>query len=120
VTVISVDKTLSVLEGRHELTLLTLTREHESFAVEYTITPPLPGDRPGGEMVFMWIEAVDDHGHAYTDFGGARGASDDGTRTVGTISGRPGIPSDAHEVSLRFVFLHGQSETGYDVTIGLR
>jgi hypothetical protein len=35
-------------------------------------------------------------------------------------SGRPGIPSDAHEVSLRFVFLHGQSETGYDVTIGLR
>lgn len=112
---IHVDKSLSVLEGRHELRVLSLTQGEGSFALDYTITPPLSD----AEMVFMWIEAVDDQGHEYTDFGGARGVSDDGLRTTGTISGQPAIDADAKELSVRFVFLRGQTEQGYDLTIGL-
>lgn len=112
---IHVDKSVSVLEGRHELHVLSLTRGEDSFALDYTITPPLSD----GEMVFMWIEAADDQGHEYTDFGGARGVSDDGLRTMGTISGQPAIDADAKELSVRFVFLHGQSEAGWSITIGL-
>jgi len=67
----------------------------------------------------MWIEAVDDQGHEYIDFGGARGVSEDGSHTTGTISGQPAIEGDAKELSVRFVFLHGQSEEGHDLTIGL-
>jgi len=120
VSLIRVDTTLSVLEGRHELAVLTLTNGQESFTVDCTITPPLSDDRPGEGMVFLWIEAIDDRGQAYTDFGGAHGVSDDGTRTVGTISGQPGISADAAELSLRFVFLRGRSENGHDVVVTLR
>ncbi|SFR02761.1 hypothetical protein SAMN04488564_102172 [Lentzea waywayandensis] len=116
---IHVDKSLSVLDGRHELHVLSLNRGDDSFALDYTITPPLPGDQPGGEMVFLWIEAADDQGHEYTDFGGARGTSDDGSHTTGTISGQPAIDIDAKELSVRFVFLRGQSEAGWSITIGL-
>lgn len=116
---IHVDKSLSVLEGTHELRVLHLTRREDAFALDYTITPPLPGDQPGGETVFMWIEAVDDQGHEYSDFGGARGVSDDGLRTTGTISGQPAIDADAKELSVRFVFLRGQAEQGHDLRIGL-
>lgn len=116
---IHVDKSVPVLDGRHELRVLSLSRGEDSFALEYTITPPLPGDQPGGEMVFLWIEAVDDKGHEYTDFGGARGVSEDGRRTTGTITGQPAVDADAEELSVRFVFLRGQSEEGWSVTIGL-
>lgn len=116
---IHVDKSVSVLDGQHELRVLSLTRAEDSFALEYTITPPLPGDHPGSEMVFMWIEAVDDQGHEYTDFGGARGVSEDGLRTNGTITGQPAVDADSKELSVRFVFLRGQSEAGWSITIGL-
>ena len=112
---IPVDKSVSVLDGRHELRVLSLTRGEDSFALDYTITPPL-----GGEPVFLWIEAVDDQGHEYTDSGGARGVSEDGQRTTGTISGQPSLDADAKELSVRFVFLRGQSEAGWSITIGLR
>ncbi|HWO69060.1 MAG TPA: hypothetical protein VNO31_54425 [Umezawaea sp.] len=71
-------------------------------------------------MVFPRIEATDDLGQAYTDLGGAFGTSDDGTRTEGTVSGQPGIPADAGELSLRFVLLRGRCENGHDVTIASR
>jgi len=45
--------------------------------------------------------------------------SEDGSHTTGTISGQPAIEGDAKELSVRFVFLHGQSEEGHDLTIGL-
>ncbi|MCP2243856.1 hypothetical protein [Lentzea aerocolonigenes] len=112
---IPVDKSVSVLDGQHELRVLSLTRGEDSFALDYTITPPL-----GGEPVFMWIEAVDDQGHEYADFGGARGVSEDGRHTSGTISGQPAIGAEARELSVRFVFLRGQSEVGWSITIGLR
>ncbi|ANZ42547.1 hypothetical protein BBK82_07085 [Lentzea guizhouensis] len=96
-----------------------MSRGEDAFVLDYTITPPLPGDEPGGETVFMWIEAADDRLHHYTDFGGARGLSEDGLRTQGTISGQPAIDTDAKELSVRFVFLHGQSEQAYDLVIGL-
>ena len=112
---IRVDKSLTVLDGKHELRVLSLTRGEDSFALDYTITPPL-----GGEPVFMWIEAADDQGHEYTDSGGARGVSEDCRHTTGTISGQPSIDADAKELSVRFVFLRGQSETAHRVTIGLR
>ena len=45
--------------------------------------------------------------------------SDDGLRTMGTISGQPAIDADAKELPVRFVFLRGQSEAGWSITIGL-
>lgn len=116
---IHVDKSVSVLDGRHQLHVLSLTRAEDSFALDYTITPPLPGDEPGGEMVFLWIEAADDLGHEYIDFGGVRGTSVDGLHTTGTITVQPALDSDAGTLTVRFVFLRGQSETGWSVVVDL-
>ncbi|MFI1831552.1 hypothetical protein ACH41E_34675 [Streptomyces sp. NPDC020412] len=67
----------------------------------------------------MWLEAVDDLGNRYTDFGGARGMSPDGSRTEGSLSGRPAVPSDSRSLTVRLVFMNGTDESGYDLTIPL-
>ncbi|GHH32591.1 hypothetical protein [Lentzea cavernae] len=64
---IQVDKSLFVLDGRHRLDVLSLTCGEDAFTLEYTITPFLPGDQRGGEVVYLWIEAADDRLHDYTD-----------------------------------------------------
>jgi hypothetical protein len=102
VAVIAVHRTVSALDGRHQFEVRKLTLKPESFEVEYTITPQLPPSGPG--MVFISIEATDDQGGRYADAGGAYGPSDDGMRTWGTISGQPGLPPEARELTLHFTF----------------
>jgi hypothetical protein len=62
---------------------------------------------------------VDERGGTYDDGGGAYGRSDDGTRTEGTIRGRPGFPVDVREVTLRFVLLQRGRESEHEVTVAL-
>ncbi|MEU4113453.1 hypothetical protein AB0F71_03000 [Kitasatospora sp. NPDC028055] len=110
---------ISIMSGRHELTVHSLSRSEESFTLDYSITPPLPDDletaSPSGTPVFMWLEAVDDLGNRYDDVGGAHGLSPDGSRTSGTISGRPGLPSEAGSLTVRLMFMAGNDEFGYDL-----
>lgn len=115
---IIINQALSVLDGKYRLDVHTLTVARESFSVEYAITPPIP-DSPGSGVVFMRVEATDALGRTYDDYGGARGLSDDKTMTVGTISGRPGFPPDAHEAELRFVFSGIDFEVEYPLVVSL-
>jgi hypothetical protein len=117
--VIVVEQTLPVLDGRHRLDVRTLTLGPDRLDVEYTITPPLP-EGPSEDMVLPRLEATDDHGRTYNDGGGAFGLSDDGARTLGTISGQPGFPSDVREVTLRFALASWRAENEYELTVPLR
>ena len=52
--------------------------------------------KEGDEIpVLLTLEASDELGNEYTDWGGAFGPSPDGSRTEGTISGQPALPSEA-------------------------
>ncbi|MFG2848691.1 hypothetical protein ACGF12_36890 [Kitasatospora sp. NPDC048296] len=112
---------ISVLSGRHELTVHSLSRSAESFTVSYSVAPPLPDEpgsvSPSASPVFMWLEAVDDLGNHYSDFGGARGLSPDGRRTVGSIAGQPGLPSGAVSLTVRLMFGVGSDNFGYDLVL---
>ncbi|MEU6974137.1 hypothetical protein AB0A71_41780 [Kitasatospora aureofaciens] len=85
--------------------------------MSYSIAPPLPDDLGAApsstRAVFMWLEAVDELGNRYGDFGGARGLSPDGRRTDGSISGQPGLPRDAGSLAVRFTFMVGADEFSY-------
>lgn len=116
---VPIGQTFPVLDGRHHLTVLSLKREAESFSVDYTLTPALPGDQPGQDVVFMWVQATDDLGTVYSDGGGARGLSDDGTHTVGVVSAQPALAAEARKVSLKFVFLSGGVEHEQKVIVAL-
>ncbi|MFI5531299.1 hypothetical protein ACIA8O_22485 [Kitasatospora sp. NPDC051853] len=110
----------TVLDGHHELTVRSLTRADASFTVDYSITPPLPDDLatgPATEPLFLWLEAEDDLGNAYTDYGGARGLSPDGRSTEGRISGQPALPAGATALTVRFVFLTGGTEQPHPLTL---
>ncbi|MGW4423345.1 hypothetical protein [Streptosporangium sp. NPDC004631] len=115
--VVSVNRTIPVLGGRHILNVLTLRREPDCFSMDYTLTPPLPGDRPGGDTVFLWVEATDDLGTVYGDGGGARGLSEDATHTRGVVSAQPELAPHAREIKLEFVFLHAAEEHRYELAI---
>lgn len=114
---------LRILDDRHELTVHTLTTTAEGFTVTYSVVPPLPGDlRPAARdapPLFLWVEAVDDRGHHYLDYGGAHGLSADGLRTDGAISGRPAVPPEAGALTVRLVFLRGGDEQGYEIVFPL-
>ncbi|MFI5619734.1 hypothetical protein [Streptomyces sp. NPDC051567] len=111
---------IAVLGGRHEFEVRTLEQSQESFTVRYSITPPLPDDRtPLAQPVYMWLEAVDDLGNRYTDFGGARGISPDGSRTEGSLSAQPAAAAGSRSLTVRLVFMSGADESGYDLTIPL-
>jgi hypothetical protein len=117
----SAEQRIPVLSGRHELTVHALSTSAESFTVSYSIEPPLPDDlssvSPAAPPVFLWLEAADDLGNHYSDFGGARGLSPDGCRTAGSISGQPGPPPEARSLTVRFMFMVGDEEFGYDVKL---
>jgi hypothetical protein len=115
--VITIDRSLHVLGGRHRLEIRTLTLAPERFDVEYTLTPPLPARH--AEMVLPRLEATDDQGRTYDSGGGAFGLSDDGTRTLGTLCGQPGLPADVREVTLRFAFISSKAEDEYEVRVAL-
>uniref|UniRef100_A0AAU2V0L6 Uncharacterized protein n=1 Tax=Streptomyces sp. NBC_00003 TaxID=2903608 RepID=A0AAU2V0L6_9ACTN len=75
--------TVTILGGRHQLTLHGVTRAEDSFAVTYSITPPLPEGPDDESPILLALEAEDDLGNEYTDWGGAFGLAADGTRTEG-------------------------------------
>lgn len=105
---------ISVLGGQHELRLLGLSRQANSFAVEYSIAPPLR-EPP----MYLWLEATDELGNVYADWDGAHGPGPDGRQTLGTMTGRPALAPDAHTLTLRFVFMQGAEEHRYEVLFPL-
>ncbi|MER5784425.1 hypothetical protein ABT104_22305 [Streptomyces mobaraensis] len=111
---------VSVL-GSYELALLGLTRKTDSFALEYSVTPPLPdadGAAPGS-AVYLRIEAADDLGNEYIDWGGAYGLSPEGTQTRGTVCAQPALPPDAHLLTVKLIFMTGTQEIGYRLSLPL-
>ena len=111
--------TLPILAGRHQLAITRLKRTDDCFTLKYTVTPPLP-DPVDGLPTLPVLEAEDDLGNAYDDYGGAFGTSPDGTHTDGSLSARPALDPDAGTLRLRITYLHGGKETAYDVTLGIR
>ncbi|WP_405808556.1 hypothetical protein OG729_27735 [Streptomyces sp. NBC_00210] len=109
--------TVPILGGRHELTLHGLTAHEDSFSVEYSVAPPLPEGPEGESPVLLVMEAKDDLGNEYSDWGGAFGLHPDGARTEGTISGQPALPASARTLFVRLTYLQGGNETSYDLSL---
>ncbi|GGT53717.1 hypothetical protein [Streptomyces purpureus] len=96
--------TARILDGRHELVVDGLSRKQDSFTLRYTVTPPLPeGD--DASLVLLALEARDDAGNEYSDWGGAYGLSEDGAHTDGTITGQPAVAPSARVLTVRLTFL---------------
>ncbi|MET9648349.1 hypothetical protein [Streptomyces syringium] len=115
------DHVVSVLGGRYELAVLGLSKKTDSFALEYTVTPPLPDadDAASSSPVYLRLEATDDLGNEYTDWGGAYGLGLDGAQTRGSISGQPALPPDAHTLTVRLTFMTGTQETEHQLCFPL-
>ncbi|WP_024756507.1 hypothetical protein [Streptomyces exfoliatus] len=109
---------LSILDGRHRLTVHGLTIHQDSFTIRYTITPPLPGGDDEASIL-LFLEAEDDLGHTYSDWGGAFGRSPDGTHTDGSITGQPAVAAGAGEIRARITFLRDGEEFPYALTLPL-
>lgn len=62
----------------------------DSFTLTYSITLPLP--ESDAQPAAPILEAQDDLGNEYLDWGGAYGPSPHGSSTHGTLSGRPAAP----------------------------
>lgn len=98
-----------ILDGAHELSVHDLKRRDDSFTLHYTIAPPLP-DAADHTPVLLALEAMDDVGNEYFDWGGAYGAADDGTHTDGSISAQPALAAKACEIRIRITFLRNGEE----------
>ncbi|UNM16433.1 hypothetical protein J4032_10345 [Streptomyces formicae] len=94
-----------------------MTADEDSFSIEYSITPPLPEESDGESTVLLMLEARDDLGNEYSDWGGTFGTSADGKQTEGTVSGQPGLPAGTRELFVRFTYLRAGEETSYDLTL---
>lgn len=97
--------TARILDGRRELVVHGLSLEGDSFTLRYTVTPPLPQGDEGESPVLLALEARDDVGNEYTDWGGAYGLSEDGGHTDGTITGQPAVAPSARVLTVRLTFL---------------
>ncbi|WP_225802343.1 hypothetical protein [Streptomyces sp. NK15101] len=97
--------TALILDGRHELVVDSLSLDEDSFTVRYTVRPPLPEGNEGESLVLLALEARDDVGNEYTDWGGAYGLSEDGGQTDGTITGQPAVAPSARVLTVRLTFL---------------
>ncbi|WP_030983014.1 hypothetical protein [Streptomyces sp. NRRL S-1813] len=98
-----------ILDGAHELSVHDLKRRDDSFTLHYTIAPPLP-DAADNTPVLLALEAMDDVGNEYFDWGGAYGAAGDGTHTDGSISAQPALAAKACEIRMRITFLRNGEE----------
>jgi hypothetical protein len=106
-----------VLDGRHELVLRGVTRQDGAFDVRYTVAPPLPDGTGGETPVLLILQAQDDLGSEYSDWGGVFGTSEDATCTTGMVTGQPGLPAAARSLRLRFTFLRAGEEYAYDLDL---
>uniref|UniRef100_A0AAU2UZM5 Uncharacterized protein n=1 Tax=Streptomyces sp. NBC_00003 TaxID=2903608 RepID=A0AAU2UZM5_9ACTN len=111
--------TLPVLDGRHQLTVHAVTPAPDSFSIAYSIAPALPEDPDGTDPILLTLEAKDDLGNEYTDWGGAFGLAPDGTRTEGTITGQPALPTEAGELHVQLTFLQAGKEFPHELTLRL-
>ncbi|MFI0790320.1 hypothetical protein ACH4Q6_32550 [Streptomyces lydicus] len=100
---------VKILNDSHELSVHDLERRVDSFTLRYTITPPLP-DAAEATPVLLSLEAMDDIGNEYFDWGGAYGAAGDGTHTSGSISAQPALAPKACEIRVRLTFLRDGEE----------
>ncbi|MFJ9855171.1 hypothetical protein [Streptomyces sp. NPDC101150] len=105
-----------ILNGAHELAVHDLRQRDDSFTLHYTITPPLP-DAADDTPVLLAVEAMDDIGNEYLDWGGAYGAADEGTHTNGSISAQPALAPEAREIHVRITFLHRAEEYPCHLTL---
>lgn len=108
--------TLQVLDGRHELTVSKLKLRNDSFTLHYSITPPLADGETEETPLLPFLEANDDLGNEYLDWGGAYGPSPDGNSTEGSLTGQPGPPPEARVLLVRLTFVQGGRETAYDMS----
>jgi hypothetical protein len=109
------NQVIPVLDGRHKMVLLELSMKPDSFTVKYSITPPLPDD----PMVYLWLEATDDLGNRYNNWGGAYGPSPDGQQTLGSITGQPALPVAARLLNVRLNFMQGAKVTQHEASFPL-
>jgi hypothetical protein len=104
---------IAILGGWHELALQGVTLDADSFTISYTVTPALP------QSVLLTLDAEDDLGNTYVDWGGAYGTSPDRRRTRGTVTARPAPPLAARHLQARLTFLRNGEEFPYDLSLGL-
>ncbi|GHJ98091.1 MULTISPECIES: hypothetical protein [Streptomyces] len=109
--------TARILGGRHELVVDSLSLDEDSFTVRYTVRPPLPEEQEGESLVLLTLEARDDVGNEYTDWGGAYGLSEDGGHTDGSITGQPAVTPSARLLTVRLTFLRGGQEHPCDLAL---
>ncbi|QIY77362.2 hypothetical protein HEP84_40520 [Streptomyces sp. RLB1-33] len=111
---------LPILDGGHELTIRKLKLQDDSFTIHYSITPPLPDADSAAPPFLPFLEAKDDLGNEYLDWGGAYGLSPDGIRTEGSLTGQPAPASEAQVLLVRVTFVQDSRETAYDMTLRIR
>ncbi|WP_405637245.1 hypothetical protein OHB53_40815 [Streptomyces sp. NBC_00056] len=87
----------------------------DSFTLTYSITLPLP--ESDAQPAAPILEAQDDLGNEYLDWGGAYGPSPHGSSTHGTLSGRPALPAEARTLHVRFTFLRAGSEQSHEASL---
>ncbi|WP_327301320.1 hypothetical protein [Streptomyces goshikiensis] len=104
---------IALLGGWHELAVRGLALEADSFGISYTVIPALP------QSVLLTLDAEDDLGNTYVDWGGAYVTSPDRRRTQGTITARPGPPPSARHLKVRLTFLRDGEEFPYDLSLDL-
>ncbi|MER5738437.1 hypothetical protein ABT117_22520 [Streptomyces sp. NPDC002262] len=109
--------TARILGGSHELVVDSLSLDEDSFTVHYTVRPPLPEGQEGGSPVLLALEARDDVGNEYTDWGGAYGLSEDGGHTDGTITGQPAVAPSARVLTVRLTFMREGREYPCDLPL---
>ncbi|MEU7429896.1 hypothetical protein AB0B07_03280 [Streptomyces sioyaensis] len=107
---------VKILNGSHELSVHGLKRRDDSFTLHYTIAPPLP-DAADATPVLLALEAMDDIGNEYVDWGGAYGADGDGTYTRGSITAQPALAPEAGEIRVRLSFLRDGEEHPCDLML---
>ncbi|MCX4803302.1 hypothetical protein OG594_16865 [Streptomyces sp. NBC_01214] len=104
---------IAVLGGWHELAVRGLTLEADSFSISYIVTPALP------QSVLLTLDAEDDLGNTYVDWGGVYDTSPDRRRTQGTITARPAPPPTARHLQARLTFLRDGEAFPYDLSLDL-
>ncbi|GAA3903783.1 hypothetical protein GCM10022244_12470 [Streptomyces gulbargensis] len=109
--------TARILDGGHELVVDSLSLDEDSFTVRYTVRPPLPEGEEGESLVLLALEARDDVGNEYTDWGGAYGRSEDGGHTDGSITGQPAVAPSARVLTVRLTFLRDGLEYPCDLPL---
>ncbi|MFD1313698.1 hypothetical protein [Streptomyces kaempferi] len=109
--------TLPILDGGYELTIRKLKLQDDSFTIHYSITPAVPDADSAAPPFLPFLEAKDDLGNEYLDWGGAYGPSPDGIRTEGSLTGQPAPPPEAQVLLVRITVAQDSRETAYDMTL---